>query len=417
MTVLPEVARRVSARYGLRTGAGTPRRLEEAVAAYGRHLGVPPQEAARRVLNDPAGLRRVAEWLTVEETYFFRQPKQLTRLVGHLHGRLEDGLEAVTVWSAGCSTGDEAHSLAILLQERLPPRLLPRVSIVASDISHAAIERAQSGVYSRWSLRTVDRSTADRYFRPVEEGFRLRDDIRRRVTFACLSLREHLEDLAPRSLDVILFRNVGIYLEPVALQGLYQGFTQVLRESGQLLVSATDPKPPDPPFRLTDDGDPTLFCLSGAVEDVFEEAAGAEPEREGDGDGKDHPHAPAESSRTRGHVEIIDAADAVAAVSSMQGVAGDAVGDPESRAAGLRRAQLCLERLDAAGAAAELRRLLFLDPSDDVARYWYALALRDAGLVRKALRQAESLVGRCQAGGSEEADLARAASSLVKALQ
>jgi len=390
VTVLAEVARRVAARYGLRTGAGTPRRLEEGVAAYGQSLGVPPREAARRALDDPAGLRRVAEWLTVEETYFFRQPQQLTRLVDDLRDRLEDGLEAATVWSAGCSTGDEAHGLAILLQERLPPRLRSRVSIVATDMSHAAIERAESGVYSSWSLRTVDRPTADRYFSPVSGGFRLCDEIRRRVTFVCLSLQEHLGLLAERSVEAIVFRNVGIYLEPAALQGLYRGFARVLGEKGLLLVSATDPKPPAPPFRLTGGGDPTLFCLAGPAEAVSRSDCG-----------------PAEAARD---------ADAAEVAAAEPAVGSGAARDPDPRGARLQRAQLCLARLDAAGAAEELRRLLFLDPTDDEARYWYALALRDAGLVRKALRQAESLVSRCQAGGGE-ADLARAASSLVKALQ
>jgi chemotaxis protein methyltransferase CheR len=389
VTVLAEVARRVAARYGLRTASGTPRRLEEAVAAYGRSVGVPPREAARRALGDPTGLRLVAERLTVEETYFFRQPQQLTELVDYLQGCLEGGLGAATVWSAGCSTGDEPHGLAILLQERLPPRLSSRVRIVATDINRPAIERARSGLYSAWSLRTVDRPMAERYFAPDEGGFRLRDDVRRRVTFTCLSLQEHLEVLPARSVDAILFRNVGIYLESAALEELYRGFARVLGERGLLLVSATDPKPPAPPFRLTRDGDPTLFCLTSPAE---------------------------AASPGCGRAEEMRAADMGGALEAEPVVGSDAARDPDSRAARLHRAQLCLARLDAAGAADELRRLLFLDPTDDAARYWYALALREAGLVRKALRQAESLVSRCQAGGGE-ADLARAASSLVKALQ
>jgi chemotaxis protein methyltransferase CheR len=121
----------------------------------------------------------VAE-LTVGETYFYRDSGQFETLRNEILPDIARRRPGTTIraWSAGCATGEEPYSLAILFQEEGL-----RASLLATDISMRALARAQEATYGAWSLRGADAAYRDRYFDRVRDRFVLRADVRREVRF------------------------------------------------------------------------------------------------------------------------------------------------------------------------------------------------------------------------------------------
>ncbi len=159
------------------------------------------------------------------------------------------------VWSAGCSTGAEPYSIAILLHELLGT-VLPewRVSILATDISTAALETARAGIYGRWALRTLPPGERLRYFvpgpavaGPGRDGtYALRPEFRRMVRFERRNLMDLLDGRAapPQAeFDLILCRNVLIYFEADTVLGIVRALGRRLTPEGWLLIGHAEPNP------------------------------------------------------------------------------------------------------------------------------------------------------------------------------
>lgn len=232
-----------------RTGLAPSRRHEEAKQ---RLLGKAMERAG---VHDEAVylalLRRDAKTyddliadLTVPETYFFRDPAHYQLLRGEVlpailgaHARSH----VVEVWSAGCATGEEPYSLAILLEQE---KLSERSFVLGTDVSHRALSRARAAVYSRWSLRATSDRDARRYFEQDKSEFRLAPRIRARARFQQHSLSSGVYPL-PHSraagFDLILCRNVLIYFDPKATQETSQRLARSLSEDGWLVTGPSDP--------------------------------------------------------------------------------------------------------------------------------------------------------------------------------
>jgi len=138
--------------------------------------------------------RAVIRATTIGETYFFRNAAQFQALRDQvlpelIARRRANGFKQIRVWSAGCATGEEPYSLAILLGELLPDLADWSITILATDINQEFLERARQGVYRASAFRneTPD-DLRDRYFKPVEGGWQLDPAIRRMVTFGHLNL-------------------------------------------------------------------------------------------------------------------------------------------------------------------------------------------------------------------------------------
>ncbi len=182
--------------------------------------------------------------LTVPETYFFRDPphyEMLRREVLPAILRVRGPGETLEVWSAGCATGEEPYSLAMLLEQEL---LGERSQVLGSDISVRALARARRAVYSRWSLRATTEAQQKRYFEQVGREHRLAPRIRNKVRFQQHSLSA---TVYPRpatcavGFDLILCRNVLIYFDPAAIVHVGQRLAGVLREDGWLMMGPSDP--------------------------------------------------------------------------------------------------------------------------------------------------------------------------------
>ncbi|WZP00707.1 CheR family methyltransferase [Isosphaeraceae bacterium EP7] len=220
-------------------------RMLDVAAAEARVLG---RDALYRFLADPArgaqALRKVVAGLTVGESYFFRDKAQIEAIEAKILPDLIERRSAqrrLRIWSAGCSTGEEPYTLAILL-DRMSTRLAGwDVEILATDINPDAIEAARRGVYSAWSFRQTPDAVRDQYFRPAGNRFEILDRLRSRVKFADLNLgSDGPWDARTRGVDLILCRNVLIYLSRPVTERLAVRFSGSLHEGGWLIVGASE---------------------------------------------------------------------------------------------------------------------------------------------------------------------------------
>jgi chemotaxis protein methyltransferase CheR len=235
---------------GARTGLTfAPERrdgVEQGIRAAMARAGiVDPAQYARRIATDAAALDDLIVELTVGETYFFREPAQFEFLrataLPEIRARRGEG-HVIHAWSAACASGEEAYSLAIVLQEE---GLAGRSRLLATDISRAALEKAQRASFGPWSLRGEGAAIARPYLIPGDVGrFTVAEAVRRLVTFEYLNLALDLyPSLATgtRGIDVILCRNVLIYFDRETVGAVARRLFASLAEGGWLLTASSDP--------------------------------------------------------------------------------------------------------------------------------------------------------------------------------
>jgi len=184
------------------------------------------------------------ERLLIHETYFFRHPAQLEllrdQILGELDARRRDeGRGELIVWNAGCSTGEETWTLALLAADADDGQAIP-LSILATDLSEPALAVARSGVYGRLhgldSFRAIP-PWADRHFRGSDPLWRVPDRLRRGVSF----LRHNLLDPPPiAGADLVLCRNTLIYFDEPANRRAQEGLAAALRPGGVLVLGSAD---------------------------------------------------------------------------------------------------------------------------------------------------------------------------------
>lgn len=199
--------------------------------------------------EDSPEWRRFASHLTVGETYFFRDRSCFHALEHEvlpalIERRRADGIPRLRIWSAGCATGEEAYSLAILVDRLLPERSDWSVTILGTDVNPRSLAVAERAVYRPWSLRDTPEWLRRRYFTARgPEAFELAAAIRSMVTFAPLNLAEETyPSLATNTsaMDVILCRNVVMYFTREAQQATAARFHEALVDGGWLIVSAAE---------------------------------------------------------------------------------------------------------------------------------------------------------------------------------
>lgn len=199
-------------------------------------------EYVERLQRDPDELQQMLQLLVTRETYFFRQQYQLDAFVEELLPRIVEASgphRRLTVWSAGCSTGEEAYTLAIILSEST---LLAdwRINIVATDLCRANIEAAERGIYRSASFRTMSEAVKKRYFRKVPGGFQISDALRKMVHFSPANLVSPAEVRAVGRVDVVFCRNVLIYFEEQARRLATKLFYERLLPGGYLLLGHSE---------------------------------------------------------------------------------------------------------------------------------------------------------------------------------
>jgi len=202
-------------------------------------LGAPPSAPQ---------LRTLATHLTIGETYFFRERPSFnalaTQVLPVLIHRKRRGDRRLRLWSAACSTGEEAYSLAILIQQLLPDWRDWKISILATDINARFLHKAEHGVYGEWSFRESPPEFRDHYFtRLANRQYRVRPQLRAMVRFAELNLaQDHFPSVSndTNALDLILCRNLLIYFTPTHARKLIAGLRDSLVDDGWLIVSPSE---------------------------------------------------------------------------------------------------------------------------------------------------------------------------------
>jgi chemotaxis protein methyltransferase CheR len=193
--------------------------------------------------RDQDELLRLTELLTVNETYFLREPEHLNMMVDTL---LPEFLAArnqrpVRIVSAGCSTGEEPYSIAIMLRERFGAESERLFAITGVDIDSIVIAAAKRGVYGKSSFRGMDQSLLARYFEPCGSGrFQVCDAIRRQVGFEVVNLLGVSYPQRMQLPDIILYRNVSIYFPGQVQREIFGKLAELLADGGCLLVGASE---------------------------------------------------------------------------------------------------------------------------------------------------------------------------------
>ncbi|MEG3853736.1 CheR family methyltransferase [Microcoleus sp. Z1_C4] len=187
--------------------------------------------------------------LTTTESYFMRDKGQfalLKRVIfpelieqkRNLHKTL--GMQpTLRIWSAGCSTGEEPYSLAIVLKELIPDWEQWKILILGTDINEKVIKKAPQGVYSHWSFRLVDPQIQKQYFHQRQNDWEINLELRESVNFSCVNL---ITDDFPNiyqnlyNIDLILCRNVFVYFEHKYISLVLKKFSKTLRPGGYLMT-------------------------------------------------------------------------------------------------------------------------------------------------------------------------------------
>lgn len=241
---LDVVARAVASRTGLSVQPSRRAHIEDGIRRAMARAGlIDPAQYLCALESAPALFDELVAELVVGETYFFRDRSQFDFIRSDVLpeiARLRGPSHVFRAWSAGCSSGEEPYSLAILLEECGQAEAY----LLATDISEAALAKAREAVYGRWSLRNAPAGLAERYFRRSEGRMALDERFRRRVRFNRLNLAmDPYPSLASGvwGLDLILCRNVLIYLDAETIELVAERLFRALALGGWLITGPSDP--------------------------------------------------------------------------------------------------------------------------------------------------------------------------------
>ncbi|NJP04541.1 MAG: tetratricopeptide repeat protein [Chloroflexaceae bacterium] len=186
--------------------------------------------------------------LTIGETSFFRNRPQFEALRQHILPELfkqRASSHTMRIWSAGCASGEEPYSIAMLLTDMLPHDTSWTITILATDINPHFLSRAREALYGEWSFRDLDEQIKQRFFTSEQRRWRLNSDIRRMVHFSRLNLVEPCYPSIANgtfALDMILCRNVTIYFEESTTRQIIERFYRALVPGGWLIVGHAEPQ-------------------------------------------------------------------------------------------------------------------------------------------------------------------------------
>ena len=185
--------------------------------------------------RDPKLLQDLQDFLTINVSEFFRDTQPFEVLQTQVIPLMLKRSQSLNIWSAGCSIGAEPYSLAMILR-KLSPGSQHR--ILATDLDEKILGKAEAGgPYSTAEVKGVPREFADKHLAAEGDGYRVKDDIRRRVEF-----RQHdlLTGPPESGFDLIICRNVMIYFTDKAKDYLHRGFASALKDEGVLFLGGTE---------------------------------------------------------------------------------------------------------------------------------------------------------------------------------
>ncbi len=227
-----------------------------------KELKIDNYQAYLKILeSSPAELNRFYDLITTNVTSFFREADHFVILQQELLSGILDRHphdRKITCWSAGCSSGEEAYTLAIVLSEALSPGW--EIRILASDVSIQKLQEGMNGIYHIEKLRGLSGILIKKYFQKISEEplrFQIRPELRQKVVFRRINLNEELQIPSYIRFDMIFCRNVFIYLTNESRVKITDGFYSHLREGGFLFMGHSE--------ALNSFNDPRWLAYKGCI--------------------------------------------------------------------------------------------------------------------------------------------------------
>jgi chemotaxis protein methyltransferase CheR len=218
-------------------------RIETALASLLRERGIATLDELITILvmgKEPSLSQQVVEALLNNETYFFRDRGPFDVLERHALPELaqrRDKSKRLRIWSAGCSTGQEVYSLAMLFAEAPEQWRGWTIDILGSDVSTSCVERARSGVFTQFEIqRGLGINQMIKWFEEVADGWRAVEALRKPVRFQVHNLLEPAPH--PGDFDIVLCRNVLLYLSPEKKAYAFERIAGAMAQDGWLMLGA-----------------------------------------------------------------------------------------------------------------------------------------------------------------------------------
>ncbi|MDR1388986.1 MAG: protein-glutamate O-methyltransferase CheR [Treponema sp.] len=192
-----------------------------------------------RISNDKEELKAFLDSITTNLTRFFRNQAHFDALENFVVPELlkikKEGNQTIRVWSAGCSTGEEPYTIAMLLSEILPPAF--KFEIIASDISLKCLMSAKEGFYPESRITGVPEAYLKKYFDKVEGGFKIHADFQNKIRFDYHNLKN---DPGQRGIDIVFCRNVIIYFDEAAQNAVINRFWDAMANKSFLFIGHSE---------------------------------------------------------------------------------------------------------------------------------------------------------------------------------
>ena len=221
--------------------------LTFAVAGRMEAIGVGSPAVYLSMLGGPSGAperQQLIDVVTIQETHFFRNPPQIRALRQHVLPELIRRSTAMnrplTIWSAGCSTGEEPYSLAMLVRELMPMATREHVRIVGSDVSATALAFADAGRYGARAVQMADPIDLGRWFDFDHGSYAVKDDVRELVDLQLHNLITEPPPFENGEVDLLLCRNVTIYFNRATTKALMSRFHSALGDGGYLFLGHSE---------------------------------------------------------------------------------------------------------------------------------------------------------------------------------
>jgi chemotaxis protein methyltransferase CheR len=199
--------------------------------------------------SDSAIMKNIINSITIGETYFFRDEKQMQLIKQIIFPQIIDKKRklndlTIRIWSAGCASGEELYSLIIVLNEMLVDREKWQLYFLGTDINSAVLQKAITGRYSEWSMRAISDYYKNKYLTKNGSNYYLDKSVINQAQFHYLNLNDSTYPSiinGTSALDLILCRNVLIYFDADHTHDIMRKFSLGLVEGGYLLLGASDP--------------------------------------------------------------------------------------------------------------------------------------------------------------------------------
>lgn len=189
-------------------------------------------------------LQKLLNILTINETYFNRDDYQLNIFINHcipelLRGKKQRGEKQIKIWSAGCSSGEEPYSLAIIMMEKMLHTMWD-IKITATDLDTHILEQAQKGVYGERSTRLLTPDILKKYFHKEGDTHRIKDPFKKMVNFSHVNLMDGLKMRLAKNFDFIFCRNVLIYFNEESRKAVVAHFYDSLNPGGYIFLGSSE---------------------------------------------------------------------------------------------------------------------------------------------------------------------------------